>query len=118
MQIQSTDIANPYPRWLANLGLFLSITSLLGYLWEWFNIGVLRDSSKITEYGFGSESMLEKGGSHYASAELYSHTMLVSALAGIPGIVAFCLAFNKKTAIVTTAAYAVWIATEWVSTFL
>ena len=118
MQIESTDIANPYPRWLANLGLFLSAVSLLIFLWEWFSICVMRDSSKIAEYGFGSDSMMEKGGTHYASAELYSHTMLVGALAGIPGIVAFCLAVNKKTAAATIAAYATWIGAEWISSFL
>ena len=118
MQPQLTDFANPYPRWLANLGLFLSTVSFLIFLWEWFSIGVARDSSKIAEYGFGSGSMLEKGGSHYASAELYSHTMLVSALASIPGILAFCLAVNKKTAIVTIAAYAIWLGAEWADSFL
>ena len=87
-------------------------------LLEWYSIGVMQDSSKIAEYGFGSGSMLEKGGLHYASAEIYSHTMLVSALAGIPGILAFCLAVNKKTALITTAAYAIWMEAEWICSFM
>ena len=100
---------NPYPRWLANLGLFLSIALCVLWLWEWYSIGVALDSTKTAEYSFGSGSMLEKGGPHYASAGLYSRRMLIDALASIPGIIAFCLAVKRKTAAMTLAAYTIWL---------
>lgn len=110
--------ANPYPIWLANLGLFVSITLFLTSLWEWFTVGVFEDPAKSTNYSFGSASMLEKGGPDYASAALYAHAMLINALAGLPSIFAFCLAMKKKTTFTTLSAYACWIGVGWLGSFM
>ena len=108
--------ANSYPSWFyklpakyrpntpAELGSRVYAKIALGFyclaftalIWEWLTIGVFPDKEKITDYMFGSASMLGEGGPHYASAETYAHAMLLGAASGLPFIILFALAIRKN----------------------
>jgi len=99
--------ANPYPRWLTNLGLLLFAFFFICFLWEWFTIGVLADKEKTKEYLFGSEVMMNEGGANYASPEIYAKSALISAvLFCLPVSLLFALAVRKKTTAYRLLAFA------------
>lgn len=118
MDLQISPSSNPYPRWLANFGLFLATALFLVLLWEWLSIGILQDAGKIKEYSFGSGSMLEKGGSNYMSAAIYARASLVGAIAGIPGIIAFWSAVKRPSLKSMLLAYTIWLTITWTASLV
>ena len=67
------------------------------FLWEWYAIGVAADPSAIRSYHFGADSMIEKGGSHYRSAEVYSASALRTALFFLPALIVAGLAVVRSS---------------------
>ncbi|HSB16894.1 MAG TPA: hypothetical protein VLE22_20750 [Bryobacteraceae bacterium] len=86
----------------------LLLALLVAIMWhEWYTIGVVGDPDVVKGYYFGSEAMIAHGGRHYASAETYAHSALISGLLFTPVLLAFIAAEARGNKMFTLVSYGI-----------
>ena len=87
-----------------------ALLSVFVFTMEWYRVGVEANPAVIADYHFGSEAMLNRGGSAYAAPEAYASSCLLGLAAGIPILGLFAVAWWRRSLSLTVSAYAAAIA--------
>lgn len=84
-------------RWLAIPGLIFAFLMGMGYICEWYIVGIEAKPDVIASYNFGAEVMLENGGWHYSTAGAYGGSMILGGIFMIGAIVLLIRAMVRRS---------------------